>query len=44
MAYGAMFAIVINTSLGEVASLSLRGAADHVFPFAVLVLLQQDVM
>jgi hypothetical protein len=32
--------LMINTSLGEVAALSLRGAADHVFPFVVLVLLQ----
>jgi hypothetical protein len=30
----------INTSLGEVAVLSLRGATDHVFLFVVLVLLQ----
>jgi hypothetical protein len=29
-----------NTSLGEVATLSLKGAMDHVFPFVVLVLLQ----
>jgi hypothetical protein len=34
---------VINTSLGEVATLSLRGATDHVFPFVVLVLFQRDV-
>jgi hypothetical protein len=32
-----------NTSLGEVAALSLRGATNHVFPFVVLVLLQRDV-
>jgi hypothetical protein len=32
--------LVINTSLGEVAALSLRGATNHVFPFVVLVLLQ----
>jgi hypothetical protein len=32
--------LVINTSLGEVAALSLRGTADHVFSFMVLVLLQ----
>jgi hypothetical protein len=32
--------LVINTSLGEVADLSLRGATDHVFFFMVLVLLQ----
>jgi hypothetical protein len=32
--------LVINTSLGEVAALSLRGTTDHVFPFVVLVLLQ----
>jgi predicted small integral membrane protein len=32
--------LVINTSLGEVATLSLRGTTDHVFPFMVLVLLQ----
>jgi hypothetical protein len=31
--------LVINTSLGEVATLSLRGATDHTFLFAVLVLL-----
>jgi hypothetical protein len=30
----------INTSLGEVAVLSLRGATDHVFLFVVLVLPQ----
>jgi hypothetical protein len=35
--------LVINTSLGDLATLSLRGAADHVFPFVVLVLLQRDV-
>jgi hypothetical protein len=32
--------LVINTSLLEVAVLSLRGATDHAFPFVVLVLLQ----
>jgi hypothetical protein len=32
--------LVINTSLGEVATLSLRGATDHGFSFVVLVLLQ----
>jgi hypothetical protein len=32
--------LVITTSLGEVATLSLRGAADHTFLFVVLVLLQ----
>jgi hypothetical protein len=32
--------LVINTSLGEVATLSLRGATDHAFFFVVLVLLQ----
>jgi hypothetical protein len=32
--------LVINTSLGEVAALSLRGATDHAFFFVVLVLLQ----
>jgi hypothetical protein len=31
--------LVINTSLGEVAVLSLRGATDHAFLFVVLVLL-----
>jgi hypothetical protein len=31
--------LVINTSLGEVATLSLRGATNHVFLFVVLVLL-----
>jgi hypothetical protein len=35
--------LVINTSLGDLATLSLRGVADHVFPFVVLVLLQRDV-
>jgi hypothetical protein len=35
--------LVINTSLGEVAALSLRGATDHIFSFVVLVLLQRDV-
>jgi hypothetical protein len=32
--------LVINTSLLEVAVLSLRGATDNAFPFVVLVLLQ----
>jgi hypothetical protein len=32
--------LVINTSLGEVAVLSLRGATDHIFLFMVIVLLQ----
>jgi hypothetical protein len=32
--------LVINTSLGEVAALSLRGATEHSFSFMVLVLLQ----
>jgi hypothetical protein len=32
--------LVINTSLGEVAALSLGGATDHTFLFVVLVLLQ----
>jgi hypothetical protein len=32
--------LVINTSLGEVTTLSLRGATDHTFLFVVLVLLQ----
>jgi hypothetical protein len=32
--------LVINTSMGEVAVLSLRGATDHAFLFMVLVLLQ----
>jgi hypothetical protein len=31
--------LVINTSLGEVATLSLRGVTNHAFPFVVLVLL-----
>jgi hypothetical protein len=31
--------LVINTSLGEVAALSLKGATDHTFLFVVLVLL-----
>jgi hypothetical protein len=35
--------LAINTSLAEVAALSLRGATDHVFPFVVLVLLQRDM-
>jgi hypothetical protein len=35
--------LMINTSLGEVTALGLRGATDHVFPFVVLVLLQRDV-
>jgi hypothetical protein len=33
---------VINTSLGEVAVLSLRRATDHAFPFVVVVPLQWD--
>jgi hypothetical protein len=32
--------LVINTSLGEVATLSLRGVTDHTFPIVVVVLLQ----
>jgi hypothetical protein len=32
--------LVINTSLGEVIVLSLRGTIDHTFSFVVLVLLQ----
>jgi hypothetical protein len=32
--------LVINTSMGEVTALSLRGAMDHAFLFVVLVLLQ----
>jgi hypothetical protein len=32
--------LVINTSLGEVAVLSLKGATDHAFFFVVLVPLQ----
>jgi hypothetical protein len=32
--------LVINTSLGEVAVLSLRRATDHAFPFVVVVPLQ----
>jgi hypothetical protein len=31
--------LVINTSLGEVAALSLRGATNHDLPFMVLILL-----
>jgi hypothetical protein len=31
--------LMVNTSLGEVATLSLGGATDHVFPFVVLLLL-----
>jgi hypothetical protein len=34
--------LVINTSLGEVAVLSLRRAMDHAFPFVVIVPLQWD--
>jgi hypothetical protein len=34
--------LVINTSLGEVAVLSLRMAMDHTFPFVVVVPLQWD--
>jgi hypothetical protein len=34
--------LVINTSLGEVAVLSLRRATDHAFPFLVVVPLQWD--
>jgi hypothetical protein len=32
--------LVINTSLGEVVALSLRGVTDHAFLFVVFVLLQ----
>jgi hypothetical protein len=32
--------LVINTSLGEVAALSLRGAMDHGLSFVALILLQ----
>jgi hypothetical protein len=35
--------LVINTSLGEVAVLSLRRAMDHAFPFVVVVPLQWDM-
>jgi hypothetical protein len=35
--------LMINMSLGEVATLSLRGATDHVFPFVVFIPLQRDV-
>jgi hypothetical protein len=34
--------LVINTSLGEVAVLSLRRSTDHTFPFVVIVHLQWD--
>jgi hypothetical protein len=34
--------LVINTSLGEVAVLSLRRATDHAFPFVVVVPFQWD--
>jgi hypothetical protein len=34
--------LVINTSLGEVAVLSLRRATDHAFPFVVVVTFQWD--
>jgi hypothetical protein len=37
-----VFYLVINTSLGEVAVLSLRRATDHAFPFLVVVPLQWD--
>jgi hypothetical protein len=36
--------LLINTGLGEVTALSLRGVTDHVFPFVVLLLLQRNVM
>jgi hypothetical protein len=32
--------LVINTSLGEVAALSLKEATDHAFPIVVVILLQ----
>jgi hypothetical protein len=32
--------LVINTSLEEAATLSLRGATDHAFPIVVIVLIQ----
>jgi hypothetical protein len=32
---------MVDTSLGGVTALSLRGATDHAFPFVVLVLLQK---
>jgi hypothetical protein len=35
-----VFHLVINTSLGEVATLSLRGATDDAFLLVVLILLQ----
>jgi hypothetical protein len=35
--------LVINTSLGEVTALILKGATYHIFPFMVLILLQRDV-
>jgi hypothetical protein len=35
--------LVVDMSSGEVTTLGLRGAMDHVFPFVVLVLLQWDV-
>jgi hypothetical protein len=35
-----VFHLVINTSLGEVAALSLRGATNHAFLLVVLILLQ----
>jgi fumarate reductase subunit C len=35
--------LVNNTSLGELAALSLRGATNHVFSFVLVVLLQRDV-
>jgi hypothetical protein len=35
-----IFHLVINTSLGEVATLSIRGAMNHGLSFVVIVLLQ----
>jgi hypothetical protein len=34
--------LVVDMSLGGVASLTLGRATDHAFPFVVLVLLQRD--
>jgi hypothetical protein len=35
--------LVVDTSLGEVVALGLRGATDHIFAFVALVLLEQEV-
>jgi hypothetical protein len=35
--------LVVDTSMGGVVVLSLKGAADHIFAFVVLIFLQRDV-